>query len=223
MKKILIPLILCLSALIWAEIGDIDGVGLNMDFSGTIERDTDENGDTSSASEYDLFLQPSAHFFLDESTEFVPYLTLGNHWEYDADGLNDDIDNEIYRFYVGGGASLLWHFLDTWKISMVTGFRGDLLFGLKEFGANAPSGDSGDPEKFSMDLQFYVPLAMDFLLSEKMTLRLSADMMKVGFSYEQEKDEDGTEASGLFESSFPFLDDDDMALVSLAILYWFGD
>ena len=59
MKKVLLPLLFTLSALLWAEIGSIDGVSLNTNFSSIVYSDTDSAGDTTSASRSRLFLQPS--------------------------------------------------------------------------------------------------------------------------------------------------------------------
>ncbi len=226
MRKYLAPLFFALAASLWAEIGEIDGAGLNLNFSSTVLRDTDANGDTFKASRSQLFLQPSLHFFIEpeKETEFVPFLTFGVEWEDDTDSISGSIDDDVYRISLGGGASLLWHFLKTWRIDLVTGLRGEFLFGLHQMGDGAPEGtSSADAENSTFDIQGYVPLAMDFILTRDFTLRLTADVVKIGYHYDRNSYDDGEDSSGIFESTFPFLDSDNMAIVSLAGIYYFGN
>ncbi|MDC7219176.1 MAG: hypothetical protein PQJ59_04495 [Spirochaetales bacterium] len=219
MKKIFLPLLFCLTALLWAEVGSMDGIGLNLNFSSSIERNTDSDGDSETASEYDFLIQPTFHFRPDKETEFVPYLTYGMNLNRDEDSISSDINEDSYRMYLGGGTSLFWHFLKTWRIDLVSGMEGDLLFGLDE------KGDGDDDKDFSAALSFVVPIAMDFIMTRDLTIRLSADLMKLSFTYDKSADDDGKDITMEAASSFPFLnvDDDDMALVSLAAIYWFGN
>jgi hypothetical protein len=215
MKKLHLFLLFCLSASLWAEIDFIDGVGLNMNFSATVENETDSDGNETTASEKELYLQPSIHFFIDEATEVVPFLTFGSQWTKDTDSISADIDDDYSRYYLGGGASLLWHFFQTWRIDLVTGLRGDVLFGF-----DATGDSSADVTEFSCDANLSVPLSMDFLITKKLTLRINADMVKMGLAFDKESSDDSDESTTVFESSFPFLDSDDMGLISLSAIYW---
>lgn len=225
MKKYLLPLFLFffLPYLAWSELGYISGAGLNLNLSGTFFMNTSEAGNTEKAGEIDLVFQPSAHFMLDDVTEFVPYLTFGSHWEEDGSNLRYEIKDDVYQPSIGAGLSLLWHFWETDQIHLLTGLRGDFLFGLNEMGDGAATGDSGDPKSFTFAANFFVPLAMDFLLTQDFSLRLSTDLIKMGATYERYKDEDGIQSVNFLESSFPFLSDADMSLISLAVIYWLGN
>ena len=157
----------------------------------------------------------------------MPYLTYGIAWESNPDNITrdeaDTFTDKTYRNYLGLGASLMWHFLHTWRIDFVTGLRGDILFGLNEVGSGAPTGELNSPKSFLFDIYGTVPMAIDFILTTQFTLRLSADLVKIGYSYDEEKDTDSKETDGIFESSFPFLDRDNMAIVSLAAIYYLGE
>lgn len=226
MKKLLIPILFAISTILWAEMGPIRGAGITVNLDNTVYSDTDADGKTINASSTLLTLQPSLHFFFDESTEFVPFLTFRNQSTSNPDDLTRDAEasytDGIYRLSLGGGASLLWHFLKTEHIGLVTGLRGDMLFGLNEMGKNAPTGDAGDPKKFDIDLNATVPLAMDFILTKQLTLRFTGDLVCWGYTYTQEQDDDTTESTHLIKSSFPFLDDSSAA-ISLAAIYYVGN
>ncbi len=225
MRKWLLPLLLAVAPALWAQMGPIRGAGLNINLDSTVLSDTDINGDTTSASSTVLTLQPSIHFFRDEVTEFVPFLTFQNTWTDNPDGITRDgassFTDGIYRLGLGGGASLLWHFLETWRIDLVTGLTGEMLFSLNEMGRNAPTGESGDPKIFGYDLDVTVPLAMDFILTKQLTLRMTGDLIGWGLSYERESDEDTAESTLVIKSAFPFLVDSSAA-ISIAAVYYFG-
>jgi len=225
MKKWLLPLLMAVSPVLWAQMGPIQGVGLNVNLESTVYKDTDNNGTTTSASVTALTFQPSLHFFRDEVTEFVPFLTFKNEWDSNPDNFSRSgvpaITDGIYRLSLGGGASLLWHFMNTWRIDMVTGLRGDLLFGLNETGANAPTGESGSPKLFDFDAEVTVPLSMDFILTKQLTLRMTGDLITCGYSYAEETDADTKVTTTNISSSFPFLVDSNAA-ISVAAIYYFG-
>ena len=139
-----------------------------------------EREDGSKGSETDLEIVPAAILMLSPQVEVRPFVVFGLHRENDPDNvMGAGVAADLTQVYLGLGAGLYYHFIQTQRISLLCGPKVQAILTLDESGASATPFD----KYFDVGLNLSLPIYLDVKLTDKLRLRTGVEIPGLSYQY----------------------------------------